>query len=315
MLWTILLFYYVEKQHPGQAEIMSAPSKWPLPENGTRFLTPAFMLNKLARHPLTRECYPAAMGFYPSADRHRMQRTRHDDNLLIYCVEGKGHASAGAWHGSVTPGEILLLPQGVAHHYEADENDPWTIYWVHYQGSSTAIFNHYLGDPEGTRPVTATGVSPQLIAQFRGLMAVHRTGYNTRAFINAANQLRHLLTSIALQMREAQASSQHSFNLEEVQNFMLEQIGRQLDLDTLAATAKLSKYHFANKYKTLTGYSPIKHFLNMKMEHACHLLDTSELSVKGVAAALGYDDPLYFSRLFSKTIGMSPRSYRSSVRN
>ncbi len=30
---------------------MSAPSKWPLPENGTRFLTPAFMLNKLARHP------------------------------------------------------------------------------------------------------------------------------------------------------------------------------------------------------------------------------------------------------------------------
>jgi AraC family transcriptional regulator of arabinose operon len=294
---------------------MSAPSKWPLPENGTRFLTPAFMLNKLAIHPLTRECYPTAMGFYPSADLHRMQRSRHDDNLLIYCVEGKGHASTGTWRGTVAPGDILLLPQGVAHHYEADTSDPWTIYWVHFQGSSTAVFNQYLGDPEGDRPVTAAGVSPQLIAQFRGLMAVHRTGYNTRAFINAANQLRHLLTFIALQMREAQANSQHSFKLEEVQSFMLEQIGRQLDLDTLAATAKLSKFHFATKYKALTGYSPIKHFLNMKMEHACHLLDTSELSVKGVAAALGYDDQLYFSRLFRKTVGMSPRTYRSSVRN
>ena len=62
---------------------MSAPSKWPLPENGTRFLTPAFMLNKLARHPLTRECYPTAMGYYPAASSHRMQRARHDDNLLI----------------------------------------------------------------------------------------------------------------------------------------------------------------------------------------------------------------------------------------
>ena len=294
---------------------MSAPSQWPLPENGIRFLTPAFMLDKLARHPLTQECYPTAMGFYPSADRHRMERLRHNDNLLIYCVDGKGHATTANWRGTIEPGELLLLPQGIAHQYEADPDTPWTIYWLHYQGSGAQLFNQYLENREGGLPVIEAGISPQLVAHFRGLLAVHRTGYNTRAFINAANQLRHLLTYIALEIRRAKATSQDSFDLEAVQNLMLDHIGQSLDLDTLAAAANLSKYHFSNKYKGLTGYSPIKHFLNMKMEHACHLLDSSQLSVKGVAGALGYDDPLYFSRQFSKTIGLSPRAYRRSVRS
>ena len=52
----------------------------------------------------------------------------------------------------------------------------------------------------------------------------------------------------------------------------------------------------------------------MKIEYACQLLDSTELSVKAIAAELGYNDSLYFSRLFSNTLGLSPRAYRNSVR-
>ena len=82
----------------------------------------------------------------------------------------------------------------------------------------------------------------------------------------------------------------------------------------LGWACNFTRFHFSKKYKALTGYSPIKHFLNMKMEPACHSLDSTQLSVKGVAVALGYDDQLYFSRQFSKTVGLSPRAYRRSVR-
>ena len=46
------------------------------------------------------------------------------------------------------------------------------------------------------------------------------------------------------------------------------------------------------------------------MHQACHLLDNTALSVKAVAAALGYEDPFYFSRIFKALNSISPTEYR-----
>ncbi len=292
---------------------MSAPSKWPLPDAAVRFLTPAFMVEKLARHPLTKDCYPTAMGFYPQAAGHRMERKRHDDNLLIYCTEGRGFLRTPDCASDIEAGQLILLPQGLSHVYGARSESPWSIYWVHFQGASTRVFLQYLGYREG-QPIVEAGVSPALIGAFTSLMEVRRTGFSTRAFINSANQLRHLLTQITLEISAHRGRMQGGFELATVQGFMLENLDRSVSLDMLADVANMSKFHFSNRYKELTGYSPIKHFLHMKMEHACHLLDSTDLGVGEIAAQLGYDDPLYFSRLFRKTIGQSPRSYRASIR-
>ena len=293
---------------------MSSPSQWSLPEHGIRFLTPAFMLEQLHRHPLTRDCYPTAMGYYPQARGHRMRRPRHDDNLLLYCTEGQGRLRLEDSRHPISPGDLVLLPQGLAHSYASSRRQPWTLYWVHFQGVSTRIFMEYLGYREG-RPVTRVGQAPGLATSFHNLLSVGKTGYSSRAFINAANHLRYLFTQFALAATRERASQATGLDLEALQAYMRDNIHRSLDLGDLAAVAHLSKYHFSNRYKALTGYSPIKHFLHMKMEYACQLLDSSELSIKAIAGKVGYRDPLYFSRLFRQTLGVSPRAYRNSVRS
>jgi AraC family transcriptional regulator of arabinose operon len=292
---------------------MSSPSSWPLPEQGVRFLTPAFMLNKLHRHPLTRDCYPTAMGYYPKAVGHRMQRPKHDDNLLLYCADGKGMLETADSSAPVGTGDLILLPQGLSHSYGALKEQPWTLYWVHFQGVSSRIFLEYLGYRDG-KPLVHTGISPALLASFNSLLTVQRTGYSIGAFINAANQLRHLFTQFAVETGRQKAGQPTGLDLDTIQTYMRDNINQKIELEALAAIAHLSKFHFSSRYKALTGYSPIKHFLHMKIEYACQLLDSSEMSVQAIAAALGYTDPLYFSRLFSKTMGLSPRAYRSSVR-
>ncbi|MEM9759349.1 MAG: AraC family transcriptional regulator [Pseudomonadota bacterium] len=292
---------------------MSAPSKWPLPAAGIRFLTPAFMADYLASNPLTKECFPTAMGYYPKAVGHRMQRERHDDNLLIYCIDGRGSISTSQWEGPVRRGDVVLLPRGHSHLYEAQRDEPWTLYWAHFQGSATRSFLDYLGFKE-QRPVVTAGVSPVLIGAFKSLMEVRKTGYSTSAFIKAANQLRYLLSQFASEIMAEAGRSRGGFDIAAVQAYMQENIDQNLTLAQLAASANMSKYHFSARYKAHSGYSPVKHFLNMKMEHACALLDGTDLTVGAVAERLGYEDALYFSRSFSRTIGLSPRAYRASIR-
>ncbi len=290
---------------------MSHPSQWPLPPEGVRFITPAFMVRALNANPLARDCYPTAMGYYPQAKGHRMQRQRHDDNLLLYCVAGRGVLRCGEDVFRLKPGQIAMLPQGLAHHYRADRRKPWSLYWIHFQGSAAAVFLNYLGYREGA-PVLDVGVSPALRGSLDSLLVVRQTGYSTSAFVHCANHLRYLLTLFAQERRSHQA--RQGLDLPALTAYMRENIARQLSLENLAEVANLSKYYFVTRYKALTGYPPLKHFTHMKMEYACQLLDSTDMSIQAVAEAVGYNDPLYFSRLFRKTLGQSPRGYRAAGR-
>lgn len=292
---------------------MSETSQWPLSFDAIRFVSPAFMIQKMANSNLSGGCYPLAMGYYPKASGHFMRRREHDDNLLIYCTDGAGQVQTDQFSGPVKRGQVLLLPRGTHHYYSAHPRTPWSIYWFHFAGHcADELIDQLRYRPE--RPVSDIGLSPQLTADFKRLLALRQMGYHETAFHQAAGQIKQILLGSALGALSQQASQRQDFNLEEIQALMQQNLQGDIDLDTLASSVNLSKFHFINKYKQATGYPPIRHFLLMKMERACYLLDTTELPIKSVGFQLGYRDPLYFSRIFSKIIGLSPSSYKHQQR-
>jgi AraC-like DNA-binding protein len=92
--------------------------------------------------------------------------------------------------------------------------------------------------------------------------------------------------------------------------YMLRHLDEQLQVATLAARASISPSHFFALFKRRTGCAPIDCFIRLRMQHACHLLDETVMSVKEVAATLGYDDPFYFSRIFKSVNHVAPSEYR-----
>ena len=238
-----------------------------------------------------------------------MSRPRHDSHLLIYCSEGRGQLYTANHAYPVGPGDLLFLPAGMAHSYKADPEQPWTIYWVHYRGQLAEHYNQLFA---GDSPLLSLGPQPRLVAEFEALYALRSAGYALPEFIHAACQLKQMLSLLGNLVVRHGGQPGQAIDLDYIQQLMHRNLDGKLDLASLAAECQLSKYHFARRFKQLTGHSPIQHFIHLKIEHACQLLDSSEDSVKQIAWKVGYQDPYYFSRLFKQVIGQSPRQYRTN---
>lgn len=91
---------------------------------------------------------------------------------------------------------------------------------------------------------------------------------------------------------------------------MTRNLNRPLQVSALAALVNISPSHYFALFKRQTGFAPISYFTRLRMEEARRLLETTEASVKEVAAQLGYDDPFYFSRVFKSVNQLAPSNYR-----
>ena len=87
----------------------------------------------------------------------------------------------------------------------------------------------------------------------------------------------------------------------------------RLRVHDLAALVNVSASYYFALFKRQTGCSPICFLIHLRMRHASRLLETTNMSVKEIAAFMGYDDAFYFSRLFKSVIGIAPTGYRHAV--
>ena len=292
---------------------MSQPSDWPLDPKSIRIVSPVVIRRKLEQHPLSRDCYPLATGYYETAYNHLMSRRRHDDNILIYCFAGKGHLETGSLKTTVNAGQLIILPSGTGHRYWADGDDPWSIYWCHFSGTLARDYLAMIG-PTDRASVIPIGPLPALTGQFQSLLQATSNGFAEVAMINAANMLKQLLTSLAVIVAQHRSADRNTFDVEAIQAFMLQNLDKPLNLELLAKQTGLSKFHFSKRYKDATGYSPIHHLIKMRMEYARYLIETSDSPIGEVAAKVGHEDALYFSRQFKQAFGASPQHFRAENR-
>ncbi|MBU2709686.1 AraC family transcriptional regulator [Zooshikella harenae] len=289
-------------------------SNWPLNQTSIRWIIPDAIIKQLSTHPLSEDCFPLGYGYYPSASCHQMERASPVDHLLIYCHQGCGWLSINRHIVQVRTGDVLLLPRSIPHAYGADKKNPWSIFWVHFEGKKSDVFMDYLQSTLISTHSTfhqyckPCGLSSYLLAQFDQLLSIQDSGQQWQRYIYGTKLLQQLLTYLPILL--AKPNSSTGFNLATLQLYMESKIHQGLTLRELAQQANLSPSHFSRQFKALTGYAPLHYFNQLKIQRACYLLDVSDKPIAAVAQHVGFNDVYYFSRLFKKLTGIAPSQYR-----
>lgn len=211
-------------------------------------------------------------------------------------------------------GQLFLLKDGEEVRYVADLCEPWRYCWVTYSGTNAGAISEEMGFGEGVYCLDSTVD----VGQFYDLVVK----MHEKPQMDRVNDLRRrgiLLEYLALAM-EATTAPGARFAHERSTAYYIQRAVDFINLNyTTITVADVVKYigfdrsYFSAAFKKQAGMSPQEYIIKMRLENSIRLLTHTEWSVQQIAARVGYDDQLAFTRVFKRYYGVSPTKYRAQL--
>lgn len=261
-----------------------------------------------AEHPLVRTVYPTDVGFFPRAAAHYREREEGADQyILIYCTDGKGIIEVEDQTYYMGKADAFCIPRNRKHKYYADKSEPWSILWVHFKGENTEYFPI---EECKIVHINSRHSDNRMTVLFNLLFRVLERNYTLGNFIYISQVLSLILSEVYFREKVDESTSQNR-HVTMVIRFMYQNLAKGLTLEDISEEVQLSKSYLNSIFKQQTGHSPVEFFIHLKMQEACKLLKSTDMYIYEVSSRLGYDDQYYFSRIFKKVVGMSPKEYKN----
>lgn len=226
---------------------------------------------------------------------------------IVYIAGGSGTYQAGDGDiQRVREGSLFLFEPDITYHYGPDEGGYWDEYYFTIEGSRIQEWLDHWPLLAGTVKHLGTDASQQ--NRIDRIFAYMESG-------SPSNADRAALLLEATLYEWLQHQQPFYTNVKEMRlNQLLEDLSASL-YEPFDAQAFADRHHWSlstlrRTVSEYTGYALHEYVHRLKVAEAKKMLLNSDLSVKEIAAALGYSDPFYFSRLFKKQSGEAPQLFR-----
>lgn len=226
-------------------------------------------------------------------------------------TRGKGTYILDGITHTAEPGKLFIVTPGMRIERSTDPHDPLEFYFIRFSCAESFEENGEwtfgASDPDSfplrgvftlldPLPIVNAFAQMDQLMKRRGQVVLMRRRI---LFLD-------ILVLIVTDLRGHAVTGSTTQAIERTIDYMVNHYREKMSLEDLAALAGLSGSHYTRLFKKYTNYSPIQYLTHLRMDRAKELLILSDYKLKSIASSVGYDDELYFSRLFKKVVGLPP---------
>ncbi|MFI6424337.1 helix-turn-helix domain-containing protein [Promicromonospora sp. NPDC050880] len=253
-------------------------------------------------------------GYFPHAANHGRVRARGAvGTIVIVSAAGRGWCRTPGGLHRIDAAQALVIPAGVPHEYWADDDDPWTIWWMHARGPDVGEFERDLARHAGPDDVAVVEVHDQVrvLADLERVVDALEADETYPSLLRCAGAGWSVLAQIGADA--AAGSPVRGEPVRAAQEYLRTHLDAVVEVAALARRFGLSTSHFSARFRAATGGGVVEYVKRLRMARACELLITTELPVADIARSVGYPDPFYFSRQFRTVHACSPTAFRQGA--
>jgi AraC family transcriptional regulator of arabinose operon len=207
------------------------------------------------------------------------------------------------------PGDSMMIWEPGQSHYYGHDGLTWDHSWFHCEGT---VVRARMG--RTSLPLNRPFPLSDAAVVDNYLMALHS---EITSHLSPDAEIQRGLFTIWVREMERQADSGSTGSMPgrfiDVKRYIESHFHEPIRLKRLAEIACVSVPYFCSVFKKYFGFSALDYVVSLRVQHAAFLLGDVNMNVTDVAEAVGYDDLYYFSKLFKKHHGVSPRSYRRKL--
>jgi len=250
-----------------------------------------------------------------------------DYNVFIYGYEGYLPVVEDGTQYVVKPGDVLFLKQGLHHHGAQPTVSRLKQFWIHfYDGYQTASEeSRYVYDVKSNINKAEDYDFTLHLPKQANLTNRHYIEGKIKEIYNAyASQISYRQLTISLLMnelflmvlresRETQEGGKALGTVRRIADYLEFHLTLPLDTLKLSAYMNLNYNYMAALFRKQTGYSIREYLERARVFKAVELMRETTNNISEIGLQVGYEDALYFSRVFKKVTGKSPSAYISQI--
>lgn len=233
--------------------------------------------------------------------------------LIHYILSGKGIFQTEGKIYHLSAGDAFLIKPHTLIYYEADARQPWTYTWIGMQGIKVEQYFHRTTLMK--IPYVHCGPHEESIRQCHEKMFhAYQLPHHRDLMMNSILYEYLYLWATNFPNTAIPSREKHISYVENALQYIENNYSDAITIQDLANWLSLERTYLYRLFKSMVGMSPQAYLLDVRIRQACTLLSDTELTITYIARSVGYEDSMYFSRLFRQKKGQTPSQYRDSHR-